>query len=187
MDSELEEISLVGMSNSELQFQVEKEPNVIEFNILLRSTFQFSSDECLITSSSLSSEDYHDHQQGPELPQLKQEVEEDDDDEEVIKMRDASARRRTINGGELEVNEDDDGFRTPTSLDHRIPAVIHQCPPAPKKSKSSPKRKASSSSTRRQLFLVDHSQEIESLFTPALLADFGRKIKKVRAGDNDTK
>nr|GMD46560.1 cyclin-dependent protein kinase inhibitor SMR3-like [Ipomoea batatas] len=35
--------------------------------------------------------------------------------------------------GKSEVAEDDDGFRTPESLEHRIP-VITACPPAPKKS-----------------------------------------------------
>ncbi|XP_043698543.1 cyclin-dependent protein kinase inhibitor SMR3-like [Telopea speciosissima] len=186
-----------GMSNSSssselFQLVDEKDSKVaVEFNnILLRSsTLEFNSSDdhgCLIASSSLS----------------QQQNKKDGKCEGggggavvVNKMRDAAAARtrtrtRTL-AGELEADaDDDDGFRTPTSLDHRIPA-IQQCPPAPRKPKSSPKRKASSSSsssssTRRQLFLLDLSQEIESLFPPALLADLGRKIKKIRRGDDDT-
>lgn len=42
--------------------------------------------------------------------------------------------------------DEDDGFRTPTSLEHRIPET-KQCPPPPRKIKSSLKRKANSNST----------------------------------------
>ncbi|KAF5737165.1 cyclin-dependent protein kinase inhibitor SMR3 [Tripterygium wilfordii] len=42
-----------------------------------------------------------------------------------------------------DVVEEDDGFKTPTSLDHKIPVEI-ECPPAPRKPKPSRKRKASS-------------------------------------------
>ncbi|XP_042474839.1 cyclin-dependent protein kinase inhibitor SMR10-like [Macadamia integrifolia] len=178
-----------------------------QFNFFLTSTssLEFSSDggRCLIASTS-PQQDYDHHPQVDEeaaQEEKKKECESgnvsssvsDDQDieEEVndIKMRsgEEEARTRTV-GGELEVvEEDDDGFRTPTTLDHRIPAVnIKQCPPAPRKPNSNPKRKASSSSftTRRQLFPLDLSQEIESLFPPALLADLGRKIKKVRGGDH---
>ncbi|OMO67757.1 hypothetical protein CCACVL1_20340 [Corchorus capsularis] len=77
--------------------------------------------------------------------------------------------------------EDDDGFKTPTCLDQKIPAML-KCPPAPRKPKalpiisSSAKRKANF----RRRILLDFTKEIESLFPPALLADLGNKIKKVR-------
>ncbi|KAL6979199.1 hypothetical protein U1Q18_020863 [Sarracenia purpurea var. burkii] len=72
----------------------------------------------------------------------------------------------------------EDGFRTPTSWDQRIPA-IPEFPPAPRKPKSVPasaKRKAAC----RQILLLDLSSEVESLFPPSLVMDLGKKIKKVR-------
>ena len=80
-------------------------------------------------------------------------------------------------------NCNNDGFKTPTSLDNKIP-VIRPCPPAPKKPKSTiskTKRKAN----RRRVFL-DLSSEIESLFPPNVLADLDGQIKKkVRQGDDN--
>ncbi|CAK9188290.1 unnamed protein product [Ilex paraguariensis] len=82
--------------------------------------------------------------------------------------------------GEFKVDndydDDSDGLRTPTSPEHKIPLI---CPPAPRKPKSIPTTKRKASSGR---VLLDLSSEIESFFTPALLADLGRKIKKVRKG-----
>nr|POE54100.1 cyclin-dependent protein kinase inhibitor smr3 [Quercus suber] len=82
--------------------------------------------------------------------------------------------------GELrDVEDDDDGFRTPTSLDHKIPESL-RCPPAPRKPKPIPstKRKAG-----RRRIMLDLSNEIDSLFPPALLVDLRVKIKKIRRGD----
>ncbi|MBA0761868.1 hypothetical protein Gotri_024447 [Gossypium trilobum] len=56
---------------------------------------------------------------------------------------------------------DNDGFKTPTSLDHKIPAA-----------------------TILKRILLDLTKEIESLFPPALIADLGNKIKKVRQGSD---
>ncbi|KAL2336658.1 hypothetical protein Fmac_011104 [Flemingia macrophylla] len=42
----------------------------------------------------------------------------------------------------LKEEDEEDGFKTPTSLDHKI-SVPSQCPPAPRKTKPSLKRKAS--------------------------------------------
>lgn len=72
------------------------------------------------------------------------------------------------------MEEEDDGLATPTSLDHKIP--IQVCPPAPRKPKSVP---SNHKGCRRRAFL-DLSNEVESLFPAAILADFGKKIKKVR-------
>lgn len=83
-----------------------------------------------------------------------------------------------------EVADDDEGFRTPTSPDHKIPVITH-CPPAPKKTrqKSNPstmKRKASPTTTRRALHL-DLSSEVESMFAPPIQdGDVDSKIKKAR-------
>ncbi|KAK9122684.1 hypothetical protein Sjap_012286 [Stephania japonica] len=97
--------------------------------------------------------------------------------------------------GELEVGEgDDEGFRTPTSLDHKIKEGS-QCPPAPRKPKSLPlstKRKlppspslSSWSSMKLHHVRIDLAEEIELLFPPVVVTDLGRKVKKVR-GNNDS-
>ncbi|KAF9590900.1 hypothetical protein IFM89_000156 [Coptis chinensis] len=79
--------------------------------------------------------------------------------------------------GELKVDEEDDGLRTPTSLDHMIP-VSKQCPPAPRKPKSLPTKKRKASSN------VCYSR-MELIFPP-LVPDLGRKIKKSRVSDSTT-
>ncbi|KAJ6699603.1 hypothetical protein OIU79_012794 [Salix purpurea] len=78
---------------------------------------------------------------------------------------------------------DDDGSKTPTSLDHRI--SITKCPPAPRKPKPflSRKRKESPPPARTSLQL-DLSQEIEALFPSTIVADLQKKMKK-SPGDND--
>ncbi|CAK9174727.1 unnamed protein product [Ilex paraguariensis] len=83
------------------------------------------------------------------------------------------------------VDDDDNGFRTPTSLDSKLP-VITKCPPAPKKSKpqTSNKRKASSPIVRRSL-LLDLSKEVESMFPPKIQQDLGQKIKKARRDNTE--
>lgn len=78
---------------------------------------------------------------------------------------------------DIKVEEDNDGCKTPTSLDHTISALI--CPPAPRKAKSIPSKKRKASSSQRRI-LLDYSSEVESMFPKAILADFGKKMKKVR-------
>ncbi|CAA3029684.1 Hypothetical predicted protein [Olea europaea subsp. europaea] len=79
--------------------------------------------------------------------------------------------------GESEVAEDDDGFKTPTSLDHRIPAMT-QCPPAPKKMLPEPSLKRKVSPPR---FDVSDA-EVESIFSP-ISEDL--KLKKPRRDDDE--
>ncbi|XP_019186355.1 PREDICTED: uncharacterized protein LOC109181052 [Ipomoea nil] len=78
--------------------------------------------------------------------------------------------------GKSEVAEDDDGFRTPDSLEHRIP-VITACPPAPKKTrpKISPAKRS-----RTTAELLDLSDEVESLCSPS-----NTKIKKFKKEEDD--
>ncbi|OVA18350.1 hypothetical protein BVC80_1835g789 [Macleaya cordata] len=211
MYSELDEISLVGMSNSDL-FLAEKDPKPIKFEFLLRPTLEFSdADQCQSTPATAASENRDDNddqlhrrheevgdedhkhdeerenkdgetkcekihvislKKKLEMPSLIGDDDDDDDDDDELNKQD--------------VDEDDDGFRTPTSLDKKIPVIpVLQCPPAPKKPKSRPSTKRKSSSSHHQLhrhfqILHDYSEEIESLFPPTLLADLGRKIKKAR-------
>ncbi|GAB2295748.1 hypothetical protein Dimus_029904 [Dionaea muscipula] len=98
-------------------------------------------------------------------------------------------------GGEEEEWSHNDGFRTPTSLDHRIPEIrrcpspprkliIHkQPPPPPPPPPSSRKRtKLWADNVRRgDRVLLDLSKEVESMFPPRTRANFGRKIKRARS------
>ncbi|XP_044507009.1 cyclin-dependent protein kinase inhibitor SMR3-like [Mangifera indica] len=79
--------------------------------------------------------------------------------------------------GEFKVEEEqeEEGFKTPTSLDHKIPVIL-QCPPAPRKLKSRPLPKRKLTHPRR--IFDDLSNETEALFPPAIRADLGKKIKK---------
>ncbi|CAJ2670332.1 unnamed protein product [Trifolium pratense] len=87
--------------------------------------------------------------------------------------------------------EEEDGFRTPTSLDHKISVLT--CPPTPKKIKQSLKRKADSYNNQyfscRQLPL-DLSKEVELLFPTTHhipLSDHSHTAKKIRRGDQEQK
>ncbi|KAI8015138.1 Cyclin-dependent protein kinase inhibitor SMR3 [Camellia lanceoleosa] len=81
------------------------------------------------------------------------------------------------------VDDDDDGFKTPTSLDHKIP-VNTECPPAPKRRRKS---QSSSQSLKRKATTteLDLKEEIELLlFAPTIRDDLDRKIKKARRDDS---
>ncbi|XP_058100119.1 uncharacterized protein LOC131244634 [Magnolia sinica] len=82
--------------------------------------------------------------------------------------------------GILIEDEENDGYQTPTSSEHKIPA-IRRCPPAPRKPRSMPlkKRKADFDSCHIR---IDISEDIESFFRP-IIVDSGLKIKKARKGD----
>lgn len=82
--------------------------------------------------------------------------------------------------GEKE-DEADEGFKTPTSSDHKIPVIL-QCPPAPRKPKPIPSRRKRKANCPPRI-LLDLSKQIDSLFPSPL--DLGSKIKKVKHG-NDT-
>lgn len=92
----------------------------------------------------------------------------------------SSWKQSISSDNDLNDDDDDDGFKTPTSLDHRIP-VMNQCPPPPRKRKvSSRKRKlAPPLLMRTRLQLLDASQEIiDSMFPQR--DDKHHKIKKTR-------
>ncbi|KAF8010723.1 hypothetical protein BT93_J1385 [Corymbia citriodora subsp. variegata] len=96
--------------------------------------------------------------------------------------------------GELSsVEEDDDGFKTPTPTttttttssgrEAEIP-VAAQCPPAPRKARAvrSAKRKDRSAGVT----LLDLTDEIDSLFPPAIRRHLYGKIKKVKLESSAT-
>lgn len=81
------------------------------------------------------------------------------------------------------VGDDDDGFKTPTSLDHKI--SITKCPPAPRKPKPFLSRKRKASPPKALTILqLDLSQEIEAVFPSTIVGGLQKKIKK-SPSDND--
>nr|GLL43019.1 uncharacterized protein LOC109192923 [Ipomoea trifida] len=70
---------------------------------------------------------------------------------------------------------DEEGCKTPTSPEYKIPAA---CPPAPRKPKAVPAKRRGC--CHKRVFL-DLSDETESLFPPLLLGDLGKKMKKIRS------
>ncbi|XVE76360.1 hypothetical protein DITRI_Ditri12bG0166000 [Diplodiscus trichospermus] len=175
------QISLLTMSNSEVG---------IEFDILKRPTLEFQ-EECQATATSSSADNINsdDDQEREVLQEDHGEKKGAEESNVRAASKESEKMKKKISLGEIMANDDDnDGFRTPTSLDHKIPA-IKQCPPAPRKPKPLPsnKRKASASSsnrTRSNLHELDLSHEVESLFPMPLLADLHRKVKKARTEDN---
>ncbi|XP_068644570.1 uncharacterized protein [Aristolochia californica] len=87
-----------------------------------------------------------------------------------------------VDGGDREkeekVEEENDGFRTPTSLERKISA-IQRCPPAPRKPRSAPSIKRSRAHSTCCRVRIDVSDHLESLFQP-VLSDRSGSIKKAR-------
>jgi hypothetical protein len=171
MYSEFKSLSFMGVSDSQM-FLSEKDLHAMELNFLVRPTLEFQDDQ-----------DHGLHKK-PETLKEEEEGEEEEENKckisvvpslELIKIPSVAEFRD-------DVEDDDDGFKTPTSLDHKIP-VIRPCPPPPRKPKTITltKRKAA-----RQRILLDLSNDIEALFPPALLVDLSgktRKSKKIRQED----
>ena len=151
----------MGVSNSGVVL-TEKDLNSIGLNFLVKPPFEFhdEDDECGRTKTTTTREMHGQEQQ----------------QEEKCKVKLVAPMELKISClGEFKVeDDDDDGFKTPTSLDHRIPLIL-PCPPAPKKPKSiqSTKRRAPGQNRR---VLLDLSNEIQSLFP----ADLGCKLKRVK-------
>ena len=103
------------------------------------------------------------------------------DDDEAEKPEDATETASLSGSTPRLVDENDDGFRTPTSSDHKIPAM-RQCPPAPRKPKPSAKRKLERSAARRSLIFDFSESEFESAFPSARGSNdqFVLKFKKPR-------
>lgn len=154
------------MSNSGV-FVIKESKEVVEFKILATPRLIFEDES---------------HSDVPELHKREEEDKKKKDDDErrycEVKTPDEECERPSL--GEVKViEEDDDGFKTPTSLDHKIP-VIKQCPPAPKKPKPPMKRRIAANRVRRNLRLEVLSEEVESLFPFPLLSD-SRCRKKARS------
>lgn len=85
-----------------------------------------------------------------------------------------------------EPGDDDEGFKTPTSSDHKIPAIT-QCPPPPCKRRTQPSKRKRKASTDGALLSVqfDELVEVESIFRPARDEDElgSKRSKKVTESD----
>ncbi|XP_022747091.1 cyclin-dependent protein kinase inhibitor SMR10-like [Durio zibethinus] len=177
MYAEFSQISLLSMSNSEL-FLVKGDEEGMEFDILKRPALEFQ-EECQATATSSSHDRPGDHQERDALG----DHEEKKGGERNVTASNEREKKKNISLGEFKATDDDDyGFKTPTTLDQKIP-VMKQCPPAPKKPKPLPsnKRKASTPSSGGAANLqLDLSQQVESLFPRPLIADLHRKVKKAR-------
>ncbi|XVF55291.1 hypothetical protein PTKIN_Ptkin06aG0025100 [Pterospermum kingtungense] len=180
MYAEFSLISVLSMSNSEL-FLVKDDEEGIQFDILKRPPLEFleTYQATATASASSSSSSSHDgHQEGEVLGD--HEEKKGGDHQSNVTESEKKEKKKKISLGEFgATDDDDDGFKTPTSLDQKIP-VMKQCPPAPRKPKPTPsnKRKASIN------LVLDLSQEVESLFPRALLDDLHRKVKKARTQEN---
>ncbi|KAI9115983.1 hypothetical protein K1719_012913 [Acacia pycnantha] len=84
---------------------------------------------------------------------------------------------------EEEEEEEEDGFKTPSSLDHRIPEV-EQCPPAPIKPKPPLKRKALHKQNSTPLCVSSKDLQLWFTVQDNPLSDSHRIIKKVRRDDS---
>ncbi|KAL5057856.1 hypothetical protein RYX36_029460 [Vicia faba] len=104
--------------------------------------------------------------------------------EEISKTPSSASASSSSEEQKLE-EKDEDGFRTPTTLDHKIPVLT--CPPAPKKMKQSLKRRAVYTDhyyNCRQLPL-DLSKEVELLFqTKHIPFSDSHGAKKIRRDNN---
>ncbi|KAE8728005.1 armadillo/beta-catenin repeat family protein [Hibiscus syriacus] len=147
----------------------------MELSLLVRPPSEFQEDECQIASN-FQDVIVDDDDESTQQQQQKQELVLDEDGEK--------GKLKLPCSGEFNVGEDgnDDGFKTPTCLGQRIPASL-KCPPAPRKPKYVPIISSKRKAVRRRI-LLDLTKEMECLFPPALLADLGNKIKKVRQGSD---
>lgn len=152
---------------------LEKDLHTMECNFLSRPTLEIQDVSQVTPSGEVNEEVHQKNQRVAEFYQDAKQGKEDRSGDIVSSLKVKLPEVRQV----LTVDEEGEegGCTTPTSADHKIPQV---CPPAPRKPKSLPSSTNQKASRRR--VLLDLSNEIESLFPPALLADFGKKIKKVR-------
>lgn len=153
---------------------LEKDLHTMECNFLSRPTLEIQDVSQVTPSVEVNEEVPQKNQRVAEFYQDEKQGKEDRSGDIVSSLEVRLPEVRQV----LTVDEEgegEEGCTTPTSADHKIPQV---CPPAPRKPKSLPSSTNQKASRRR--VLLDLSNEIESLFPPALLADFGKKIKKVR-------
>ncbi|RDX87548.1 Cyclin-dependent protein kinase inhibitor SMR3, partial [Mucuna pruriens] len=126
------------------------------FEIVKRPTLKFQSEsiETLSDNSSYSQEkkEGKSNQEIEEYQQICRET--------VPKQGDSESST-----SKLKEEDEEDGFKTPTSLDHKV-SVPSQCPPAPRKIKPSLKRKAPYYNHCNCRHPLDLSKEVFELLFP---------------------
>ncbi|KAL2332127.1 hypothetical protein Fmac_019708 [Flemingia macrophylla] len=160
--------SKVFLSDKDLKGSNNMDP---EMGLLVRPSIEIHNQEF----QSLIREDHHD-----QLIRLKQlSVQErdhhhDQHQEEQQKQRNAISLKIEIPSHVGSKNDDstNEGLKTPTSSDHKIPVIL-ECPGAPRKAKTKPatKRKAC-----RQRVVLDLSKDLESLLDMPCAVDLGRGV-----------
>ncbi|KAB1224099.1 hypothetical protein CJ030_MR2G023209 [Morella rubra] len=163
----------MSMSTSKL-FLV-KDDKEVELKMLGTPTLSLEDQECL-HAMALDMPELHHQKEQEKGHEMKRELHSE------VKVPSEVCERVSL--GETMVEEDDDGFRTPTSVDHKIP-VVTKCPPAPKlrRTMSLKRKEYSTANISRGLELLNLSaDEIESLFPYHFLVDLHRMIKKARRG-----
>ncbi|PSR98277.1 Cyclin-dependent protein kinase [Actinidia chinensis var. chinensis] len=105
-------------------------------------------------------------------------VEEREEQKQERDHKEEELKKQSLGQTEACGGGDDDGFRTPTSLAHKLPKIT-QCPPAPRKIRLHPSRKRKIS----QSLEIELSREVDSMFPIRVHEDLGRKIKKARRED----
>ncbi|KAG6629214.1 cyclin-dependent protein kinase inhibitor SMR12-like [Carya illinoinensis] len=172
MYSEINSFSFIGVSDSQMLLS-DKDLNAMKLNFLAKPTLEFQ-DQC----PTAPSED-HGLLKKSEVKEKEDQEQDHEEKEDKCKISVLSSLRLKIPppGEFSDVEDDDDGFKTPTSLDNKIPVVL-QCPHAPRKLKPRAVQTKRRGFARRRI-LLDLSNEIESLFPPALRVDLSGKIKKI--------
>ncbi|KAF5751464.1 hypothetical protein HS088_TW02G00478 [Tripterygium wilfordii] len=172
----------MGVSDPDQLFLSEKDLTTMDLNFLVKPMLEFHQKECQIPPLN---EDCNDHDHHELLHQKQQEEEGGGGGgggkkyEFMVSSLNLKLQPPREFGCD-DIDDQNDGFRTPTSSDHKIPVVL-QCPPAPRKPRSLPSKRKSSC---QRVLVLDLSKEIESLFPPNLV---GNKIKKVRQESQDNK
>ncbi|KAB1226020.1 Cyclin-dependent protein kinase inhibitor SMR3 [Morella rubra] len=175
------------VSDSQMFLISEKDPNAMEFNFRVRPALEFRDESLTVPPETYSLQEIQGLKKEEEEDQEREREREraqDEEKEDKCNTSGSSLRLKILSPGEFrDVEDDNDGFKTPTALDHKISAIL-ECPPAPRKPRPTPltKRKA----VRRRI-LLDLSNEIESLFPPVVGVYLSGKTKKIRQGSDETK
>ena len=150
-----------------------------EFGLLLRPSAEIHKEECQTSTP-------EDHNLiRPKSPSVQERDKEEDRKQcnvilSSVPVTPLKNLKLEIPSYEVLEKEDDsnEGFKTPTSLDHKIKNL--ECPGAPRKTKSRPAKKRKACD--QQQVMPDLCQELESLFPTPVVVDHGAggKIKRVK-------
>ncbi|GKV30004.1 hypothetical protein SLEP1_g38871 [Rubroshorea leprosula] len=165
------------MLNSELFLAREDEGN--EFDLMKRPMLGFQK-ECNSAASEQEGEVEDEGKEEVRSIPVRTGRKNKEDTGTAVSEKSGNTGKLSLGEFEVTVGENDEGFRTPTSQDHRIP-VVKECPPAPRKPKPPSRKRKASPNTGTRLQLLDLTEEVESLFPKP---DFHRNNKKARREEN---